>query len=276
MNTAFVRNPAPVAADRDGLAVIGTPAATIRGMRFRTADPGANTPPAGATQTPPAPNADPNPGTPAPSPSPTPAPAPGGTPAPAPGGNPPSGDPAPGGDAPVRFEDLDPRTQAYVRGLRQEAATERTARSAAEQARDAANERSNAILRAAGFNPDGTEYVDESPEALRTRLSERDTAVDNTRRENVVLRLAPTLNVNADRLLDSRSFTDRLHRLGTDDREGISALITEVLGQDPSFRSGPAPAASSGGTTHTGTPQNGERKTKSAAFASRYEAPARR
>lgn len=258
--TLTVTHPA-VVRDAFGLARIGTTANDIRGIRYRQANPADNdpgTPPAPAAPTPPAPGST-LPGAPAPTP---PAPTPPAAPA----------DTAPA----LRFEDLDDRTQKYVKGLRTEAENHRLAKEAALADAAAAKTRADAILRAAGFNPDGTPYTDVTPEALQAKLQNTTTDAETTKRENLVLRVGPALGADVDKLLDSRSFTSRLEGLKADDREGITSLITEAIEKDPTLKTGPAPAAASGGATHTGTTPTGTRQSKSAALQARYATPASR
>lgn len=180
-----------------------------------------------------------------------------------------------GNDQAVRFEDLDPRTQKYVRDLRAEAANERAA--AAQQAQEAAaaKQQRDAVLAALGIKPDGSQ-ADPDPAELQTRIQTTQAEAENTKRENLVLRLGPGLGANVDRLLDSVSFRSKLSALAVDDREGMTALISEAIGLDPSLKAAPPAATASGGTQHTGTTQTGERKSKSAALAERYGSGGRR
>lgn len=79
--------------------------------------------------------------------------------------------------------------------------------------------------------------------------------------ENAVLRLAPSLGVNADRLLDSRSFTTALAEIGDPtDREAIKTAIKAALTADPTLRTKPQVGKSSAGKAGGGqkkTPAKG-------------------
>jgi hypothetical protein len=241
--------PHPALRDALGLAVIGRTVHDLLGIRYNEGE-GGNTPPAGGQEPP-----KPTPPTPTPPAAATP-PA-GATEPPAP--NPPK----------VKFEDLDAETQAYVRGLRAEAADNRKAADAAAAEAAAAKAQRDKVLAAMGLKPDGSEQ-DPDPAALESKLTVAAAETENTKRENLVLRVGPGLGANVDKLLDSRSFTNKLAALKVDDREGVTALITEAITADVSLKSAPAPAASSGGTTHTGTTPSDQRKSKAAALQSRY------
>jgi hypothetical protein len=248
---------AHVARDAFGLARIGRTPAELMGIRYRQADPADNarTDPAPDGATPPAPPAQPAP-----------------TPKPPANGQ---QDAQPAGasdddDTPIRFEDLDPRTQKHVKGLRAEAATHRQEREAAEARAKAAEEQKNAVLAALGLKPDGSD-ADPDPAALQNTLEATRSETAATRRENLVLRVAPALGANVDRMLDSRSFLAKLEALGSEPaRDAVETLNRETLAQDASLKSAPAPASSSGGTTHTGTTPSGQRKSTLAALGERY------
>lgn len=267
MHTASTA-PAPVSRDADGLALIGRSALDLRGIRFRQADPADN-----ARGSDPTPSQDPTPGA-----TPPAAPNPGGTPSPSPSPapNPGTGNPNPG-SAPsqaVRFEDLDERTQNFVRGLRDEARQHREAAEAAQQQLQGQQQTTARVLAALGLNADGSAAAPEPAELeglLQTAQSER----EQTARENLVLRAAPGLNANADRLLDSRTFVAKLSALKVDDREGVATLIRETIENDGSYRVAPAAAASSGGTAHTGTTPTTSRRSRQEALEAKYSTAAR-
>lgn len=235
--------------DAFGLAVIGRTAHDLMGIRYNEGE-GGNTPAGG--QEPPKPTAPATPTPPAPA-----APAAGATTPPAP--NP----------SKVKFEDLDPDTQAYVRGLRSEAAEHRQRADAAAADAVAAKAQRDSVLAALGLKPDGSEK-DPDPAELQAATQAATAATEATKRENLVLRVGPGLGANVDKLLDSRSFITKLEGLKADDREGVIALITEALTADVTLKATPAAAASSGGTTHTGTTPTDQRKSKSAALQDRY------
>jgi hypothetical protein len=264
-----------VLADDDGLAVIGRTLHDLRGIRFDNGTGGnAPAPQQSAVPAPP-------PGVNPPAPEQQPAPAPASPPAPAPAAPAPAQQPA----APALPPEpaINPRTgqpftpaesQARIQELNREAQTNRERAETAERERDAANARANDILRAAGFNPDGTPYTEITPEAAAAAISgttaERDTAV----REALLLRVVGTTEhrANGDALLDSRDFVGRLSAIGTTDRAGVEALVDEFVQKDAArYGTTPPPAVSSGGAPqHTGTPNTPARQSKADAIAARY------
>lgn len=241
----------------DGLALIGTTANEIRGIRYAVpAEPA----PAPAAPAEPAPAAPPAATPPAATP-----------PAPATPADPPVATINPKTGKPFTPEE----TATRISELNAENKTAREAKEAAEKERDAATERSNNILKAAGFNPDGTAYSEIDPAKLQADLATRTAAADTTARENLVLRVSSSQEhrANADALLDSRDFSTKLAALKVDDREGVQTLVDEYVKNDAArFGITAASAASSGGTAHTGTPIDPTaRKTKSAAIAEHYK-----
>lgn len=246
---------AHVTRDAFGLARIGRTPADLMGIRHVDGE-GGNAPAAGSN---PAPDAgtgtgggggtDPSSG--------------GGTGAPA------NDDGDTGGTGSVKFEDLDPRTQSEIKKLRDEAARYRAEKSAAVQRATEAESKKDAVLAALGLKPDGS-AADPDPAELQGRLEATTHETAATKRENLVLRAAPALGADADRLLDKVSFRAKLDALGVDDRAAVETLIRETLEQDSSLKSAPAPARSSGGTTHTGNTPSGQRKSLQAALAERY------
>lgn len=234
--------------DAFGHAVIGRTAHDLMGIRFNEGE-GGNTPPAGGQE-------PPKPAAPA-------------TPTPPAAATPPAGSEPPAAKVKIKFEDLDADTQAYVRDLRSEAATHRQKADAAAAEATAAKAQRDSVLAALGLKPDGSEK-DPDPAELEAATRAASAAAESTKRENLVLRVGPGLGANVDRLLDSRSFTTKLEGLKADDREGVTALITEAITADVTLKATPAAAASSGGTTHTGTTPTDTRKSKSAALQDRY------
>lgn len=248
----------PVAVTDDGMARIGSTRAELMGIRFRT-DPG--TPPPSNNPAPPAANlppADPTPPTPDPA---NPAPTPAATELPA--VNPATGLPYTAAE-----------TQAHISRLNAEAKLAREAKETAEARATAAETRANDILKAAGFNPDGTAYTEIDPAKVTAEKAASDKAAEKLRRENIVLRIAqrPDVLANADKLLDSRAFSDELDQISGDDVPGsVETLLKTWVGKDPVYKVTPA-AASTGSTAHTGTTPSTDRMTKKAALAKRFEA----
>lgn len=246
--SAFVR-PTSLRDEANGLGTIGRTLHDLRGIRFEDG-PGGNQPaPAPAAPAPAAPAPAPAPAQPAPAaPAPAPATPPAATPpapAPAPA--------APANDVPINPKTGQPytpaETQAYISELRGEAKTNR-------EAKEAADAQLAAVMAALGKKPDGTPL---DPSATPEDVAKLAEANKNTALENVVLRHAPALGVNADRLLDSASFLNQLRSKESTDTEGIKTLITEALQKDTSLAL-VAAAASSGGAQHTGTTPTTARK----------------
>lgn len=125
-------------------------------------------------------------------------------------------------------------------------------------------------MKAAGFNPDGSKYTELTPEQVQQKLAESSGTVDNTQRENLLLRVTPKLGADADKLLDSRSFTDQLHKLVKDDRAGVEALVTKWTTEHPEHKIAPPPAAASAPGGHTGTQPVTGRKSRADALTEKY------
>lgn len=242
--------------DAFGVAVIGRTVHDLMGIRYNEGE-GGNAPAGGQEPPKPGPaNTAPNPTPPAPATT-------------AAGGGTTDQKPESTASPKVKFEDLDDDTKAFVRDLRTEAQTHRQRADAAADEAKAAKAQRDAVLAALGLKPDGSE-VDPDPAELQARTNAAVADTESTKRENLVLRVGPGLGANVDKLLDSRSFTDKLAALKVDDREGVTALITEALAADATLKAAPAAAASSGGTTHTGTTPTDQRKSKAAALEARY------
>ena len=149
----------------------------------------------------------------------------------------------------VKFADLDPATQAYVRTLRGEAQSHRERAEGLEAAKEA---REAEIRQALGLDPKPGENTPD-PAAQAQELT---TSLATAQRENTVLRLAGTLGANADVLLDSRSFSDKISGMNPGDTAAITAAITEFVANHSSART--VTAAGSSGTAGAG---NGETRT---------------
>jgi hypothetical protein len=190
---------------------------------------------------------EPAPGAPAPTPTPQPPTPP--TPTPTPGPDP---------NTPVDVASLPANVQNLIRTLREENGTRRTAAQTAEQAKTAAEQRLAAMLKAAGFQPDGTAATD--PEAAAARLTEeRDQAKADAWESAVKLHIygmAGRLNANAEALIDSVAFLDSLDDLvdkapnSTEFKTSLEAKVQEAVTQNPArYKAGnaaPTPARSGG------------------------------
>lgn len=240
----------PVRLDADCMAQIGTARAAIMGLRFAEGD--GSTPPA---PTPPA-NTPPNP-----------------TP---PGTTPPATTPPPADEIPPAINKTTGKpytpaeTREYIATIRGEAKDNREKFETEKSRADAAEARANAILKAAGLNPDGTPYTEIDPVKVQADKAASDAKVEETKRENLVLRVSgkSDIQANADKLLDSREFTNKLSALKSDDKDGVETLVKEWIEKDPSYKV-TAAAASSGGTTHTGSTPPSGRKSMADAVGSR-------
>lgn len=161
-------------------------------------------------------------------------------------------------------------TQARISVLNGENKAAREAREAAERERDAAQQQTAAVLAALGLKPDGSK-ADLTPEQLQAQVAERGSAAETTARENLVLRVSPGLAADADKMLDSRSFTDQLSKIKADDKAGVDALVKQWVEDHPEHKLAAPAAAASGGAQHTGTVPTDKRPTKSTAIADRYK-----
>ena len=241
--------------DRDGLAVIGRTLADLRGLRFMS-DPGGNEPPAA----PPA-------GDPA-----APAPA-------APAANEPPAPPANQPPAAVPFDQLDPGTQAYIRGLREEAKGYREERDGYKSQIDTLTPAQQTLeaLRATLSGDGGQKPA--TPEELQAQIQARDQAAQQAQQEAAaaqrqvaVMRTAalPDINANANRLLDSVSFMAAVAALPNADEASVRALVEQQMQADPSLRLVPL-ATGSGGSTHGGQRPTTGRKSLADAVGDHYQ-----
>lgn len=260
MNITPHIHPQPVKLDSFGLAQIGSTKHEIMGIRYHSdpANPPSQNPPAPAPATPPA-------GTPATQPNPQNNPA---VPLTQPG----TGDTPPAGSTPPATPSYTPeQTQAKIAELNAEAKGYREAKEAAEKAASDAQAQRDAALKALGINPDGS-AVGKTPEQLASELADRTSAVDETARENLVLRVSGKTEIqgNADAMLDSRSFTEGLKAFKPDDRAGVEKYVTDWVGAHPEHKLAAPAASSSGGVTHAGTQPTTQRKSMSAALDERF------
>lgn len=164
--------------------------------------------------------------------------------------------PTPGPDPtePVDVAALPANVQNLIKSLRREAGDHRTGKTAAEQQAQQAQERLNAMLKAAGFNPDGTEDID--PEKATAQLAERLEMAQNALWtygvKSAMEGLGPATGANVPLVYDSQSFRDTLDDLLDGDpstpefRTVLEAKMREFVAANPAY------AAQSGGTP-TGT-----------------------
>lgn len=245
MNTTQARSLATI--DRDGLAVIGRTLSDLRGHRFMS-DPGGDPAPA-------APAA----GDPAPAPTPEPTPA-----------------PAPGAPAAVPFEQLDPGTQAYIRGLREEAKTNREKADGYKTQIDTLTPYQQQVeaLRASlagegGKAPATVEDLQTQIQAKQTEAQQAKQEAEAAKRGLALVRVAslPDVQVNASRLLDSKSFEAKLAQIDPADDAALRALLVAEAEADQSLRIVPIAGGSGGGAHGGATPTTGRLSLKDAIAA---------
>lgn len=167
-------------------------------------------------------------------------------------------------------------TQKFIADLRGENKTHREA-AATEKARaDAEAGKLSAVLAALGLNADGSAAA-KTPDQLTAELNERNTAVETTKRENLVLRVAgkAEISADADKMLDSRAFNDKLSALPSADKDSVETLVKEWVQEHPDHKTIPA-AASSGGVAHAGGVPTTQRKTLSEALDAALPTPTKR
>lgn len=210
------------------------------------------------------------------------APADGGTGGQAPTGTQPTTPPASTGTTPAApaapasqtdLASLPDDVKKLLADTRAEAAKHRTEGQTAKQAAAEAEKRVAAVLKAAGFNADGTN-APKDPAALAAAVEQAQAAVWTTAVENVVLR---TKNVDTEKLLDSRGFIDSLDPFVNDDpnsaefKTKLAAHVAEYVSQRPQFKATATPAGASG-APFSGGPGGAVAKatTLEAAVAAKY------
>jgi hypothetical protein len=198
----------------------------------------------------PAPTGNPSP-QPAPAPTPTPAPAPA-APAPSPA---PAPQPSPAPAATPKLEDLlgglgdDARKAVLdeVKRARDDAAKYRTERTTAAQQAQAANAQRDAVLKALGLNPDGSENTDPVQVAEQAQNEAWVAKVSLAIHQS-----AGRLGADATKLLDSMSFYDSLDQHVTaqpgspEFASQVDAAITAALTANPAYKAGASIAPTSG------------------------------
>lgn len=203
----------------------------------------------------------PAPGAPTPPP-----PAPG---APAPQPTPPSAQPGLDPNEPVDIINLPANVQKLITELRKENGAHRQGRTAAEQAATAAQQQRDAILRAAGLNPDGTEADD--PEArmteFATRAEQAEARLWTLGVKSHVYDLAAAAGANAKLVYNSNEFRDLLDDLVDDDpdtpefRTALDGKLREFVAANPEYAATPAGHAPAGSPAPRPDPSQGPRGT---------------
>lgn len=159
--------------------------------------------------------------------------------------------------APTKIEDLPDWAQKLIRDTRTEAATNRTAKTAAEQKQQ---EVLDGIAQALGLKKDDAPA---DPAVLQQSLGEREQRITtleaDVRTKDVELaawRSASQQNVNAVALLDSRSFLTEVAKLdpATDDfGTQLDAAVKKAVEANPALRATSVPTPGSVGIGVTGS-----------------------
>lgn len=155
--------------------------------------------------------------------------------------------------------------QKVIDDLRKENAKHRTDKQSSSQQAQAATDQLNAVLKALGKTPDGTDAPPD-PAALAAEVTQQQAVAWETAAENAVLRVASLAGGNADLLLDSASFIDSvvsedfigLDPKSEDFRKKLQAHITVWVDKHPQHKAAAAAStATRSGGDHpggTGTP----------------------
>jgi hypothetical protein len=209
------------------------------------------------------------------------APADTGTGGQAPTGTPPQNQPTP--PAAPQTQDvssLPDWAQKIITDTRAEAATHRTGKQTATAEALAAKQQRDAILKAAGFTPDGKDAPPDT-EALAAQIEQERAVAWTTGVELSVFRTAQAAGVDGDKLLDSRAFVDSLDEFTEDDprspdfRTKLDAHIKAYVEKHPQFKTtttaptAPARAGSDRQPGSGGTPTQA-RKGLGAAIQAHY------
>lgn len=178
------------------------------------------------------------------------APADGGTGGQAPTGTqPPAAQPAPTGQQPgpgaqpqpTDLSTLPADVRKLIEDTRAEAAKHRTEKATATTEAQAAKAQRDAILKAAGLNPDGTD-APATTEALTAQVEQQQAVAWTASVELNVFRTAQAAGANGEALLDSRAFIDSLDAFTEDDPTGpdfrtkLEAHIKAYVEKHPTFK----------------------------------------
>ena len=148
--------------------------------------------------------------------------------------------------SPESVDDLPEWAQREIRNLRGESAQQRTARQQAEQAaQEKADERTRAILKAAGIETGDDEDPEKAAEKDRQAREAAESEARAARVELAVFKAAPGKNADPAALLDSRSFLDRIKDLDPTDGDALAAAIGEAVEDNPRLATVQAAARSS-------------------------------
>lgn len=218
--------------------------------------------------------------TPAPAPAePTPAaPTPASQPTPAPA-------PAPAGNDRTPIESLPGDVQEYIRTLRGEAKTYREERDTFKGQIDTLTPAQQQLeaLRAmvtgeGGKAPASAEELQTQFQQAQTEATQAKQEADAARRGLALVRVAslPDVQVNASRLLDSKSFEQKLSQVDPSDEAALRALLVAEAEHDQTLRITPIAAGSGGGVHGGNIPTTGRLSLKDAIAQKQGQAPASR
>jgi hypothetical protein len=178
------------------------------------------------------------------------APADGGTGGQAPTGTqPPAAQSAPTGQQPgpgaqpqpTDLSTLPPDVRKLIEDTRAEAAKHRTEKATATTEAQAAKAQRDAILKAAGFTPDGKDAAPDA-NALAAQLEQQQAVAWTNAIELNVFRTAQAAGANGEALLDSRAFIDSLDAFTEDDPQGadfrtkLEVHIKAYIEKHPAFK----------------------------------------
>lgn len=150
------------------------------------------------------------------------------------------------GDEQGTVDDLPDWAQREIRNLRGESAQQRTARQQAEtQAQQQADERTRAILKAAGIETSDDEDPQQAAEKDRQAREAAEQEARSARVELAVHRAAPGKNADPARLLNTNSFHERVKDLDPTDGDALAAAIEDEVKANPYLAATQAAARSS-------------------------------
>jgi plasmid stabilization system protein ParE len=148
--------------------------------------------------------------------------------------------------------------QKVIDDLRKENAKHRTNNQTSTQQAQAAQQQLEAVLKALGKNPDGSDLPPD-PKALAAEVAQQTAVAWETAAENAILRVAGTAGADADALLDSNAFLDSLGDFieldpkSAEFRQKLQAHITVWVDKHPKHKAaGTVPAAARSGGDHPG------------------------
>lgn len=156
--------------------------------------------------------------------------------------------------------------QKAIRDARADAGKART-NAKAQAADQARQDLAQQIGKALGLVKDGDAAPD--PAKLAEQLAGAQTEGQQARTELAVFRAAAKHGADPEKLLDSRSFADRLKGLDPGDSKRIGDLIKKAVEDNPSYRATTAPPAS--GAPMGGSPSGNKPKNMADAIAARYK-----